>query len=439
MADVRELALINLGLIMDGRASLSLYTEQDFPAPYSRVISTIKKHPESVGNKEVVDSLIASLMMPDEIVEAHTQAARYNGLGEEGVFAWRKALIEANVKLTVGDELDRFAKECRANKDVDYLKVYSRLGSLITSGTTGPKPANQIDYKSYRPYMKSGINYIDDIIGGWPTDGPIVVLAAQGMGKSHFGFFAACNWLLKHTDKQAAVYTLEMSDKHFLSREIEMYPEFKPIVECENSRLHISSTCRGVDEISAEVSTGKYGFVVIDAIKQLAKGGDTSVYDKTYQTIVEICRFQEIPVMVMHHSNREGKKSGKFISTYDAYMSGAAEDAAAMLLSLNIVSYADPDWVDTRFVPVEVDNPQKTDRFYMCFWKFRDNRPVETQQGLGAIRIEPDKHTGYYKQIWVGNALGNKLWPVSYKRPQSIGAPQQVSNENKPTLRLNRI
>lgn len=439
MADVRELALINLGLIMDGRASLSLYTEKDFPAPYSRVVATIKKHPETVGNKDAVDSLITSLMMPDEIVEAHTQAARYNGLGEEGVFAWRKALIEANVKLTVGDELDRFAKECRANKDVDYLKVYSRLGSLITSGTTGPRPANQIDYKTYKPYMKSGINYIDDIIGGWPTDGPIVVVAPQGSGKSHWAFFVVCSWLVAHPDKQAVLYTLEMSDKHFLSRELSMYPEFIPLVECESPRLHISSTVRGVDEISAEVSTGKYGFVAIDAMTQLAKGGDASTYEKIYQTLVEICRFQEIPVMILAQPNREAKKSNKFIGIYDAAWSGAAENAAAMFLTLNRVAYADPEWSDTRFVPVEKDNPQKTDRFYICFWKFRDNRPAEMQQGLGAIRLEPNKQTGRYNQIWVGNALDNKLWPVTYQRAQSIGTPQTQSNENKPTLRLNRI
>lgn len=437
MADVRELALTNLGLIMDGRASHALYTENDFPAPYNRVIATIKKHPEAVGDKDKVDEILTTVLLPDEIQEAHYQASRYNGLGESGVFAWRKALVEATNKLRVAEELDRFSKECRANKDVDYLKVYSRLGSMITSGTTGPRPANQIDYKSYKPYMKSGIDYIDSIIGGWPTDGPIVVLAPQGTGKSHWLFYTICSWLLEHSDKQAALYTLEMSDKHYLARELEMYPEFLPLVECENPRLHISSTVRGVDEISAEVSTGKYGFVGIDAMTQLAKGGDASTYEKIYQSLVEICRFQEIPVMILAQPNREAKKSNKFIGIYDAAWSGAAENAAAMFLTLNRVAYADPEWNDTRFVPVEKDNNQKTDRFYICFWKFRDNRPSELQQGLGAIRIEPDDHTGYYKQIWVGKALGNKLWPVSYQKPISVGTSSPQPS-NRPSISINK-
>lgn len=436
--DLREIALTNIGLILDGRASPTLYTEKDFPAPYNKVIAAIKKNPEAIGNKDVADTIFTSLLLPDEIQEAHYQASRHNGLGETGVFAWRKALVESNNKYVIGEELDRFAKACKSNQDVDYLKVYTKLGSMITAGTTGPRPANQIDYKSYKPYMKSGIKYIDSVIGGWPTDGPIVVIAPQGTGKSHFIFYTVCSWLVEHPDKHAALYTLEMSDKHFLARELEMYPEFLSLVESENPRLHISSTVRGVEEISAEVSTGKYGFVGIDAMTQLAKGGDASTYEKIYQTLVEICRFQEIPVMILAQPNREAKKSNKFIGIYDAAWSGAAENAAAMFITLNRVMYADPEWQDTRFVPVEKDNPQKTDRFYICFWKFRDNRPQELQQGLGAIRIEPDKNTGYYKQIWVGDALDNRLWPISYQKPVSLGQPQPQQSGNKPTLRMNR-
>ena len=435
--DARELALSIIGRLADGRANPQEFPFESFPAPYNQAIKLIKAHPEMIGDKDAIDILLGQALTYDEIVDAHIQASRLNGLGIDGVFNWAGNMREATDKLTMIPEMKRVLRACEQNDPVEWTSLYTKIGSVLSGRTRGPRPANQIDYKNYKPYMKSGIKYIDEIIGGWPTDGPIVVLASQGVGKSYFVFYAICSWLIAHPDETAAIYTLEMSDEHFLARNLEVYPEFIPLVECETPRLHISSTCRGVDEISAEVSTGKYGFIGIDAMKQLTKGGDTSVYDKTYQVIVEICRFQKIPVMVIAHPNREGKKSGKFISTYDAYMSGAAEDAAAMLISLNVVSYADPEWIDTRFVPVESENPQKTDRFYVCFWKFRDNRPAAMQQGLGAIRIEPDKHTGYYKQIWVGNALGNKLWPVRYNRPTSIGASQQPQPENKPTIRLN--
>jgi len=437
MATANELALTNLGFILEGRRSPAEYEETDFPAPYSKALALLKSHPESLLDKNKADQLLTTCMMPDEIQEAHYQSSKYNGLGEAGVFDFRGSLRQATEKLRVRDEALRLAKDCEANKDVDYLKFHARLGALITQGTTGPVAANKIDYKSYQPYMKSGIQWWDSIIGGVPTDGPIIVLAPQGTGKSHFQFYTICMWLSEHSEKEAVIYTLEMPAKHYLARELEMYPEFLPIIE--SGRLHISAMVRGVDEISAEVSTGKYGFVGIDAMTQLAKGGEASTYEKIYQSIVEICRFQGIPVQVLAQPNREAKKSNKFIGIYDAAWSGAAENAAAMFITLNRLSYADPEWSDTRFVPVETDNPQKTDRFYICFWKFRDNRPADKQQGLGAIRIEPDKNTGRYKQIWVGDALDNKLWPVSYQRPAQAIQPQ-VSNslESRPKISFNK-
>lgn len=440
MATCRELALTNLGFIIEGRRSHAEYEEADFPSPYDKAITLLKAHPESLIDKSEADALLSTVLMPDEIQEAHYQSSKYNGLGEPGVFDFRKALRSSTEKLRLAKEAHVLAKKCENNEDVDYMKFYSRIGSLISSGTTGPRPANQIDYKSYKPYMKSGIDWMDNIIGGWPTDGPVVVLAPQGTGKSHFQFYTTCMWLLTHPDKHAVIYTLEMSDKHYLARELSMYPEFIPLVECENPRLHISATVRGVDEIAAEVSTGKYGWVGIDAMTQLAKGGDASTYEKIYQVLVEICRFQEIPVQILAQPNREAKKSNKFIGIYDAAWSSAAENAAAMFLSLNRLSYADPEWNDTRFVPIETENPQHTDRFYICFWKFRDNRPAELQQGLGAIRLEPDPTTGYYKQIWKGEALKNKLWPISYQKPVSIGSQQAstTKQEDKPVLRITK-
>jgi hypothetical protein len=327
-------------------------------------------------------------------------------------------------------------RACEQNDPVDWTALHTKTNQMIAGRRDGPQPANTIDYKSYISYMKSGIKWLDDIVGGWPTDGPIVVTAPQGTGKSYFQFYSVCSWLIEHTEKTACIYTLEMPANHYLSRSLAMYPQFTPLVE--SGRLFISSSARSAEEIAAQTAIGKYGFIGIDDMARVAKVASAERYEAAYITLADISRLEGIPVQILAQPNREAKKSGKFIDIYDSAWSGAAENAAAMFMTLNKVFYADPTWVDDRFVPVESENPTKTERLYACFWKFRDNRPAELQQGIGAIRIEPDKHTGYYKQIWVGSALGNKLWPVSYKRPQSIGNSQQVSNENKPTLRLNQ-
>jgi hypothetical protein len=435
MADARELALSIIGRLADGRANPQEFPFESFPAPYNQAIKLIKSHPEMIGNKAEIDILLGQALTYDEIVDAHTQASRLNGLGEDGVFNWAGNMREATDKLTMIPELRRMLRSCEQNDPIDWSSLYAKVGTMIAGKTSGAQPASEIDYSKYESYMKSGIKWMDKIIGGWPTDGVIVVVAPRGTGKSFFQFYTTCMWLLEHPDKTAVIYTLEMSSRHYLSRSLEMYPEFVPLVN--SGRLYISGTVRNAEEIIAEVSTKKYGWVGVDDMSKLAKVTTPEKFEMAYSQLNEICRFNEIPVQILAQPNRDASKSNKFIDLTDAAWSSAAENSAAMYLTLNRLSYANPDWVDTRFVPVEKDNSHKTDRFYICYWKFRDNRPIEMQQGIGAVRLEPDSRTGNYKQIWVGEPLDNKLWPVRYTKPTSIGATQQPQPENKPTIRLN--
>ena len=437
--DARELALSIIGRLADGRANVQEFPFESFPAPYNQAIKLIKAHPEAIGNKEAVDVLLSQALTYDEIVEAHLQATRLNGLGEDGVFNWAGSMREATDKLSMIPELKRMLRACEQNDPVDWSNLYAKTGTMIAGKTSGAQPANEIDYSKYVSYMKSGIGWLDSIIGGWATDGVIVIVAPRGTGKSFFQFYTTCMWLLEHQDKTAVIYTLEMSSRHYLSRSLEMYPEFLPLVQ--SGRLYISGTVRNAEEIIAEVSTRKYGWVGIDDMSKLAKVTTPEKFEMAYSQLNEICRFNEIPVQILAQPNRDASKSNKFIDLTDAAWSSAAENSAAMYLTLNRLSYANPEWVDTRFVPVEVNNERKTDRFYICFWKFRDNRPVEMQQGLGAIRLEPDPKTGYYKQIWVGEALGNKLYPVTYNKPASIGTPQAQTQQqlaNRPTMTISK-
>lgn len=423
MADARELSLSVIGRIADGRADPQQFTSDDFPAPYNQAIKIIKAHPEAIGDKDAVDNLLSQALPWDDIVEAHFQAGRLNGLGEDGVFDWRGSLVEATNKLSMIPELKKMLRACEQNDPVDWTPLHSKTSQMIIGRRDGPVAANTIDYGSFVSYMKSGIPWMDDIIGGWPTDGPIVIIAPQGTGKSYFQFFSICSWLVAHPDKTACIYTLEMPAKHYIARSLEMYPQFIPIVE--GGRLFISSSARSADEIAAQTAVGKYGFIGVDDMARVAKVASAERYEASYITLADISRLEGIPVQILAQPNREAKKAGKFIDIYDAAWSGAAENAAAMFMTLNKVDPLDPAWQDDRFIsPIVGNDKHKSPRLYACFYKFRDNRPAEMQQGIGAIRIEPDQHTGYYKQIWVGKAYENKLWPISHTRRTEIGTPK---------------
>lgn len=438
--DANELSATVIGLVLEGKLNALQVPKGSLVAPWNEVIERIKSDPEALSDKKKADSIAAATLIDDDFRMAHQVACRHNGLGEEGVFGWVQAAKDATSLWNLSSVLERNAKKAKQNDKIDLTKLYQDVGDMLAGRMDGAQPANLIDYKNYPMYQKSGVKWIDEIVGGWPSEGLGVILAPQKTGKSYFQFYTTCMWLLEHPDKTAVIYTLEMSSKKYLARSLEMYPQFTPLVECANPRLFISGRVRNVEELIAEVTTKKYDWVGVDDMSKLVKVQETSIYEKVYAQLNDVCRMNEIFIQVLAQPNREAKKANKFIDTYDAAWSGAAENNCSVLISLNRISPLDTEFSDTRFVPPSKDNKHNTPRLYVCYWLFRDVRPAHAQQGdTGAIRLEPNKHTGLYDQIWIGEPLENKFWPARYVRPQSIGTPQQVSNENKPTLRLNRI
>jgi len=409
-----ELTLLNIGLILEAKRPISAYSPDYFPPPYDKIIRDLKSNPEALKNKKKADQICASGMMLDEIELCHNLAVRQNGLGEDGIFDFQGSLIRAHERFELGTLLDRNSKKLKSNEEVDLLPIHSRLSQVINNNLAGPQPANTIDYEHYEPYIKSGIPYWDNIIGGWCTDGPIVVVAPQETGKSYFVFYATCSFLMEHPEKTACIYTLEMPANNFLKRSLAAYPQFKSLVE--SGRLFISATVRNVEELNAEIMTRDYGFVGIDHVGYLVKQSSAEAYEKVYKTIVDVCRFKGIPVMELAQPNRESKKLNGFLDIYTAGWSGEAENSASMFITLNRVDPKDDTFTDRRF-NVFLDNPTDTPRYFICLWKDRNafmKKDTNLQMGKGAIRIEPGKN-GYYNQIWVGDAWKNKLLLPDYQ------------------------
>lgn len=414
--DANELSTTVLGLVLEGKLSPHEVPEGALIGQWEQAMKLIKANPEALVSKAEADKLLTQCFIPNDIQMAHTQAGKYNGLGERGVFEWVGAASQATRLYNLAQELDRAAKKAKQNDPLDLIPLYQKIGDLITNKMVGAQDASTIDYSHYCNYMKSGIKWMDEIVGGWPTDGLCVVVAPQKTGKSFWQFYTTCMWLLEHKDKTAAIYTLEMSARHYLSRSLEMYPQFLDLVK--SGRLFISGSVRNVDELIAEVTTKKFGWVGIDDMSKLAKETSPERYEKVYSQLNEIARFQEIPVQVLAQPNREAKKANKFIDVYDAAWSGAAENAAAVFITLNKI---DPlsKFEDDRFVSPTKDNLMNTPRLYVNYWLFRDRRPDHAQKGdVGAVRLEPGKN-GRYSQIWVGEPYKNMFWPPNSRSTMS--------------------
>jgi len=439
--DLNEISKINIGFMLNGNYNPHVYNAGKFPAPYNKAVKLLQDN-KGEHDKGQADVVLSQVLRLEEIEDCHEVAARQNGLGEYGVFDWVSAQGKAYDNWILGTTLERASKGLVKNDPVDLLPIFGALQNTVVGGKSGLVASSEIDETKYTPYMKCGYKPIDDIIGGIPTDGPIIVLGLTGAGKSYFAYHLVCSWLREHPDKTAAIYTLEMPAEHYKWRSKRMFPMHNDIAE--SNRLLISGSVKDVNELQAEVSAMQVDFVVVDDLDGLVTEETPGAYQAVYKRVKEICRFLGIPVLMLAQTNREISKAKRFLGLHDASWSSAAEKSAAMFITLNYVDPNDPEWQDNRF-PIHAGNNERTPRLFICFWKFRENRDDDKQQGLGAIRIEPNKLTGRYDTIWVGEAYQNKLFPPNHAgapiggaRPASEVEEVEPVSDSKQKIRLNK-
>lgn len=389
MTDVFELEKINLGLLLEGHKSVQEYNPEDFIT--KDVVKALTAWKRKGGRKEDV----AKVLSPRFLKECQ-EAAENCVLGD--VVDYRSDLLTANSHYALGRLLHKTGDSLENNDLVDLLPIHGQLTSALAGQSTGLTLANQINYHEYKPFMKSGYAPVDAVIGGWPSDGPIVVYGSQGTGKSFFGANAADCFLDTHKKETGGIYTLEMSAEHYMYRSVKMYPR----IEKHLDRLYVSGSVRNVDDLVAEVTTKRLDFVVIDDMDRIVKSVDPAAYQISYFRLAEICRFLKIPIMVLAQPNRAAKVGNMFLRPFDISWSSAGENSAAMLIALQVANSLD---MDDDIFPLEDEN-----HYYMIFWKSRDGWPI--QQGPGAIRLDKANRN----QLWSGVPYMNKLFsPVSAK------------------------
>jgi hypothetical protein len=402
--DQLELSEVCYGLIQEGRHLPSLYKSDWFCAPYNSAVDILSQPGKS---KEDVAKVLSSAYMTDAADAVH----KFNGIGEYANFDWPKALRKAHENVIRAKKLEKVAKQWKNNEDVDILPLYSELGAAISNDSFGLKPASSIDYKNYKPFMPCGYEPIDKTLGGIPTDGPIIVYGATGVGKSKFLTALTDGFLHKYPKKKAAIYTLEMNDVHWMNRTVNLFPDITDVAD----RLHISGQARDIEEIVAQVTLGQYDLVGLDDMDNLVKSSEAAEYERIYRRVKEICRFMGIPVIVLGQPNRAAKAAiddgDRFLGRYDVAWSGSAENSAALQIAL--MSKVNSLDMHSEEFPTSDDNMD-----YIIFWKSRDGWPGDYDStkaiGPGAIIM---KHS----PAWYGEPYGTrdpkkpnwKLWSVN--------------------------
>lgn len=408
-----ELSEINFGLCLEGRVPPTMYKPQWFTTPYDKGIEILLKPGAS---KEDVAHVLSSAYIND----AHDAVKHWNGIGETENFDWTKSLRVAYENFERGRQFEKIGKKLKENEDVDVLSLYAQLGAAINQESFGLKPASEIDYKVYKPFKKTGYAPIDNTLGGIPSDGPIIIYATTGTGKSKFATALINALLHTYPEEHAAIYTLEMNEKHWLWRSMNLFPSLKEVLP----RLHVSGSVRDIDELVAEITAGKYNYVVLDDMDNMVKSSDASEYERIYRRVKEVCRFMSIPFFVLGQPNRIAKlalaNGERFLNAYDVAWSGAAENSAALLLALQIANGLD---MKSEMFPT---SDEKMD--YIIAWKSRDgwmgDYDPRMAVGPGAIVME-------HSANWNGNPYGGKwkLWTPTHDG-QKIGKKKSKREED---------
>lgn len=392
----RDISETVLGLAAEGIIPPVALDPVKMAPPYDKGAKQLKKEG---GTKED----LVSVMDADMLSVMHNKVSKMNGAST--MYDWLTMLDTAYRRFTLGDMWERAAWKLKQNQPIDLQQPYIATSSFLERGTAGIRPAEQIDFKHYQPFMKSGNEYIDSIFGGMPTDGPIVVFGDTGTGKSHYAAGWVTDFLNQYRDKTAAIYSFEMSEEHFLARMFDMYPEIGKSL----SRLYVSGSVDKAEQIVAEVATHRFDFVVVDDMDNMVDGEATSgKYEAAYKIIKRMARLQKIPVVVLAQPNRGAKQSGRFLRKWDISWSGGGENSAALLIGLQNASRMDRGWTESN-PPFPMEDTQMQ---YQIFLKSRDE--PQGFGGLGAIitKMERGSDGKHLHRIWRGPLYMEKpkLW-----------------------------
>lgn len=384
--DWPELSAKVFGLIWTEQRLASAFSADDFHPPYDDAVKILQQKGASREDvlREINDRFINSAV---ESVSHLTEVA--------GDLGYDSALIKAAQSFRLSQKFTKAASKLKANESFDMLSLYGEMTSVVSGQATGLTLSTQIDYKTYKPFIKCGWPIIDKVIGGIPADGPIIVYGPTGVGKSHWAEKMTMHLLQTYKTWTAGIYTLEMSAEHYLNRTMKMYPDIEKCLD----RLFISGSVHNIEELVAEITLKRVNFVVIDDMDGLVEEESPAAYQRVYKRVKEICRFLKIPVIDLAQPNRAAKLAGRFMRPYDISWSGAGENAAAMQIALQKASSFDmEDSNDELFVTTDEE------MYYMIFWKSRDDWPA--QQGPGAIILQ--KNHG----MWQGKPYADKekLW-----------------------------
>ena len=281
------------GLVLRGKLSANAVDVGLLPHPYDQMIKRLREGEEKSSlMSELGFSVFSASMAAAEVAES------------VGDVDWISLLRSSYTREVTADLWTKAAKRLRDGKEPNTTEMRESL-LFLTSGSTSLTRADEID-PSGAVWIETGWEPWDEHIGGVIEGGMTVLAGPPGTGKTSAIAKLMIQFLKKHPDKEAAIFSLEMTRGQILQRVLDI----QKITKDERHRLWISDKMMDAEEIFAEatnaIANEKIGIVAIDFVDLIVRGEtNVSTMSDTYKLVKWLAKESRVPVILLAQLNEK--------------------------------------------------------------------------------------------------------------------------------------
>lgn len=368
------------GKVIKGEYSINAVRPDIFFPPYGDIIKAIK-----AGTTEIEDLIEIIGLSP---VHAALEAIKeVNGLGEAN---WIRLLERTYAAYDAGQKFEKFGKRLQRGDEVDW-SIVRQYEQKALEGVGGDfVPLSKVVAKEL-PFIPSGWDAIDQHLNGLPEVGLIVIGGEPGVGKTTMLAKLAQRFAALHTDKNVAVFSIEM----VLSELAMRFNEVEQMPESVKDRILLNDFPVSADELINKAATiDNLGLICVDFIDMMIRENSEAEYSKAYLTLANASKRLHCPIVVVAQLV---KYSGGLPKKKHLRYSRMAEAFPSMILMLYDPSTAWSSDEDKE----EGELPNVAGRAYILCWKVRGGFRMHLEDAPGAIQLSFRGDSG-----WGGD--GNK-------------------------------
>ena len=292
---------------------------------------------------------------------------------------WVKHLRDVAVRYQVGDKLERISKRLKQGENEQHDQILLAAADLDRGHSTFVRMSEVEPLKE--AWIPSFYPPIDEIVGGLPIGGLMIIAGPAGLGKTTLALeLMMC---AAKEGKKVAFFSLEMTMGAAAMRLLELDARGRKYQE----NIYTTDRVLGINDVYAEsvrlAAEVPLYMICIDYADMLISGEQSeAVMGEIYNSCARLAKATNIPVLLLAGVSR-GYIGGRPRASSIRY-SGRAEHAATVIAMIYRSGGLDVDMEDKKLPAIEGQG-------YIIISKSRYKMRVQT---LGAIQLEWDEKRG---------------------------------------------